>query len=106
MIKFYPVKVLQDALRDATKTKEYLLAQSFPLINKDEILKVDLVISDISTSIKVLEDIKRSGITSKEKYDIYIANTRGISVTRLSKQYNLDWEVIKEIIEQIKKVKY
>ena len=97
---YYPVTALKHALRDLQKTKDFLTSRSFPQNISEEIDKVDLHISDLKESIKVLEKHEsRIKDLSVEKQIIH-RYRRGVLKPRLIEIYKISENLLERFIKK------
>ena len=99
---YYPAKVLEDKLKEVKNTREYLISNSFPSLNIDEIIKIDFIIVDLQKAINCITARKKT-VTNVDDYKkIYDLYNKGNSAAKLGVIYNASRETMRTIVNEYK----
>lgn len=104
----YDIKLLKDGLQDIKKTRDILLSNSFPHFYQEEIDKVDAIVDQVESAIKLLEDttFKVDAFANKRAlkladYPIISARAaRGENLQTLADEYGVSYKTIQRSIKR------
>lgn len=100
----YAIKVLEDKVKEIEETRDYIIAQSFPHLNTEEIIKIDLSILTLKKSIGALGKYTRQKIKPDTLFKIYNKINKGEKVTDLSVKYNIHEKTLYNKIKEIREI--
>lgn len=106
----YDIKLLKDGLRDVKKTRDILIGNLFPSKDWTEIDKVDAIVDQVESAIKLLEDttFKVDAFANKRAlkladYPIISARfARGENLQTLADEYGVSYKTIQRSIKHYK----
>ncbi|AGM14110.1 hypothetical protein P2559Y_0047 [Croceibacter phage P2559Y] len=106
----YDIKLLKDGLRDVKRERDDIMGRSFPFLHQEEIDKVDAIVDQVESTIKLLEDttFKVDAFANKralklEDYPIISARfARGENLQTLADEYGVSYKTIQRSIKHYK----
>ncbi len=106
----YDIKLLKDGLREVKKERDDIIGRSFPYLHQQEVDKVDAIVDQVESAIKLLEDttFKVDAFANKralklEDYPTISARfTRGENLQTLADEYGVSYKTVQRAIKQYK----
>jgi len=97
---FYPIKVLEEKIKEIEQTKDLIIANSFPYLHTEELIKLDLTISKLKKDIELLSKSKTLDII-----EVVQLKNQGFSVPELSKMFKCCNTKIRSCIKTYNEIK-
>lgn len=98
-MSFLPLNILKRALNEAKAARDEILANSFPVLPIDEVIKIDYVISQLEAAMQDIKKVPRANISAQDLVELYRKYMNNIPVTELCKIYDLHrssvWRYVK-----------
>ena len=109
----YDIKLLKDGLREVKKERDDIIGRSFPHLHQEEIDKVDVIVDQVESAIKLLEDttFKVDAFANKRAlkladYPIISARAaRGENLQTLADEYGVSYKTIQRSIKRYKTIR-
>lgn len=104
----YDIKLLKDGLRDVKKTRDILIGNLFPSEDWTEIDKVDAIVDQVESAIKLLEDTTFKVDAFADKRALKLADypivsaraSRGENLQNLADEYGVSYKTIQRSIKR------
>lgn len=104
----YDIKLLKDGLREVKKERDDIIGRSFPYLYQQEVDKVDAIVDQVESAIKLLEDttFKVDAFANKRAlkladYPVISARAaRGENLQTLADEYGVSYKTIQRSIKR------
>lgn len=104
-MSYFPLIVLNRALKEAKQQRDRVFADSFPLLPLEELIKIDFVIDQLETRIRDIKRVTRADISGEDMVNMYKMYAKGVHIDVITEKYGIGNAAVYNYLKKYRKLK-